>query len=56
MNMMLLATYMKKNDWDFDMGENGLLAVEAFMARPEGFDVIFMGDFPYFKSLRMTFC
>lgn len=41
--MMLLATYMRRNNWDFDTGENGLLALEAFIARREGFDVIFMG-------------
>jgi CheY-like chemotaxis protein len=42
-NMMLLATYMKKNKWDFEKAENGLLALQAFQRRPEGFDVIFMG-------------
>jgi hypothetical protein len=41
--MMLLATYMKKNKWDFEKAENGLLALQAFQRRPEGFDVIFMG-------------
>jgi hypothetical protein len=47
--MMLLATYMKKNKWDFEKGENGLLALEAFQNRPGGFDVIFMGKhlFPF---------
>lgn len=42
-NMMLLATYMKKNKWDFEKAENGLIALQAFQRRPEGFDVIFMG-------------
>jgi hypothetical protein len=41
--MMLLATYMKKNKWDFEKAENGLLALQAFQRRPKGFDVIFMG-------------
>lgn len=41
-NMMLLATYMKKNVWEFEKAENGLLALQAFQNRPEGFDVIFM--------------
>jgi len=41
-NMMLLATYMKKNGWDYDKAENGLIAFQAFQKRPEGFDVIFM--------------
>lgn len=41
-NMMLLATYMKKNKWEFEKATNGLLALQAFQKRPEGFDVIFM--------------
>ncbi|KAK0113937.1 hypothetical protein ONS96_014786 [Cadophora gregata f. sp. sojae] len=41
-NMMLLATYMKKNKWEFEKASNGLLALEAFRERPGGFDVIFM--------------
>lgn len=41
--MMLLATYMKKNGWEFEKAENGLVALQAFKGRPEGFDVIFMG-------------
>lgn len=43
MNMMLLSTYMRKNNWDFEKGENGLVALQAFENRPQGFDVIFMG-------------
>ncbi|PVH76709.1 hypothetical protein DL98DRAFT_283823 [Cadophora sp. DSE1049] len=41
-NMMLLATYMKKNKWEFEKASNGLLALEAFRETPGGFDVIFM--------------
>lgn len=41
-NMMLLATYMKKNKWEFEKASNGLIALEAFRERPGGFDVIFM--------------
>ncbi|CZT50117.1 uncharacterized protein RSE6_11049 [Rhynchosporium secalis] len=41
-NMMLLATYMKKNGWEFEKASNGLLALEAFRERPGSFDVIFM--------------
>jgi hypothetical protein len=44
--MMLLATYMKKNNWEFEKATNGLLALKAFQNRPEGFDVILMGSFP----------
>lgn len=42
-NMMLLSTYMKKNNWEFEMATNGLIALQAFQSRAEGFDVIFMG-------------
>jgi len=42
-NMMLLSTYIRKNDWDFEKGENGLLALQIFENRPQGFDIIFMG-------------
>ncbi|KAH7369618.1 hypothetical protein BKA65DRAFT_2440 [Rhexocercosporidium sp. MPI-PUGE-AT-0058] len=41
-NMMLLATYMKKNKWEFEKASNGLIALETFRERPGGFDVIFM--------------
>jgi hypothetical protein len=41
--MMLLATYMKKNQWEHEKATNGLLALQAFRASPQGFDVIFMG-------------
>jgi hypothetical protein len=43
-NMMLLATYMKKNDWQYETASNGLEALQAFSSRPGGFDVIFMGS------------
>ncbi|KAG0647333.1 Hybrid signal transduction dokA [Hyphodiscus hymeniophilus] len=42
-NMMLLATYMKKNGWEYEKATNGLIAMQVFQSRPEGFDVIFMG-------------
>lgn len=45
MNMMLLATYMKRKGWDYEEATNGLIALEAFENRPHGFDVIFMGTF-----------
>lgn len=44
-NMMLLATYMTKNGWEYEKAENGLIALQAFQSRPDGFDVIFMGMF-----------
>jgi CheY-like chemotaxis protein len=45
-NMMLLSTYMRKNNWPFESDENGLLALQTFESRPQGFDVIFMGNSP----------
>lgn len=41
-NMMLLATYMKKNGWEYETAVNGLDALQSFSSRPRGFDVIFM--------------
>lgn len=41
--MMLLETYMTKNKWELEKASNGLLAMQAFQNRPEGFGVIFMG-------------
>lgn len=43
--MMLLATYMKKNGWEYEKAINGLIAMQAFQNRQEGFDVIFMGSY-----------
>jgi CheY-like chemotaxis protein len=48
-NMMLLATYMKKNGWEYEKATNGLIAMQAFQNRPEGFDVIFMGKLSHFS-------
>ena len=42
-NMMLLETYMTKNKWKVEKATNGLIAMQAFRDRPEGFGVIFMG-------------
>jgi CheY-like chemotaxis protein len=53
-NMMLLATYMKRNGWDYEEATNGLIALQAFQNRPQGFDVIFMGKFCH--ALPITHC
>lgn len=42
-NLMLLATFMKKKKYPFTKAENGLLGVEAVKAEAENFDVILMG-------------
>jgi signal transduction histidine kinase len=46
-NLMLLATYMrkKKSNYTFEKAENGLIALEKVQARPDGFDIVFMGTF-----------
>jgi CheY-like chemotaxis protein len=41
-NALILATFLKKRGFPFSKAENGLLAVQAVKARPEGFDVILM--------------
>ena len=41
-NALILATFLKKRGCPFVKAENGLLAVQAVQARPEGFDVILM--------------
>jgi len=41
-NALILATYLRKRSYPFTQAENGLLAVQAVQARPEGFDVILM--------------
>lgn len=41
-NAMILATFLRKRGYPFAQAENGLLAVQAVQARPEGFDVILM--------------
>jgi hypothetical protein len=52
--MMLLATYMKKNGWEFEKATNGLIAMQAFRNNPQGFDVIFMGKILYFRQYSRT--
>jgi len=41
-NSLILATFLKKRGCPFSKAENGLLAVQAVQARPEGFDIILM--------------
>jgi hypothetical protein len=41
-NALILATFLKKRGYPFSKAENGLLAVQAVQARPDGFDVILM--------------
>jgi len=49
---------MKKNGWEYEKAENGLLALQAFQNSSEGFDVIFMGKlrlFLYFERAKLLF-
>lgn len=48
-NLMLLATFMKKRGYPFEKATNGLEALRAAESRPEGFDIILMGT--YLRSL-----
>jgi hypothetical protein len=47
-NLMLLATFMKKKKYPFAKAENGLLGVEAVKAGAKNFDVILMGMIYHF--------
>lgn len=42
-NLMLLATFLKKKGYPFEKATNGLEAFQAVEKRPEGFDIILMG-------------
>lgn len=44
-NLMLLATFMKKRGYPFEKATNGLEALRAAESRPEGFDIILMGTY-----------
>jgi hypothetical protein len=39
----LLETFTKKNNYEYDTAENGLLALQAFQNARDRFDIIFMG-------------
>lgn len=45
-NLMLLATFLKKKGYPFEKATNGLEALQAVEKRPEAFDIILMGMFP----------
>lgn len=42
-NLMLLATFLKKKGYPFEKAMNGLEAYQAVEKNPEGFDIILMG-------------
>lgn len=49
-NLRLLETFMTKRKYKLvDSAENGLLAVQAAEMQEDGYDIIFMGDFPHFS-------
>ncbi|KFY87320.1 hypothetical protein V500_07034, partial [Pseudogymnoascus sp. VKM F-4518 (FW-2643)] len=41
-NLKLLETFAKKNNYKYDSAENGLLALQAFQNTPNLYDIIFM--------------
>lgn len=43
MQLMLLATFLRKKQYTCTQAVNGLLAVEAVKARDRNFDIILMG-------------
>lgn len=49
-NLRLLETFMTKRKYKLvDSAENGLLAVQAAEMQEDGYDIIFMGNFPRFS-------
>lgn len=49
-NLMLLATFLKKKGYPFEKATNGLEAFQAVERRSEAFDIILMGMFFFFLS------
>ena len=39
----LLETFTKKNNYEYDTAENGLLALQAFQNARNLYDIVFMG-------------
>lgn len=39
----LLETFTKKNNYEYDTAENGLLALQAFQNTQNYYDIVFMG-------------
>jgi DNA-binding response OmpR family regulator len=39
----LLETFTKKNNYEYDTAENGLLALQAFQNTQSLYDIVFMG-------------
>ena len=39
----LLETFTKKNNYEYDTAENGLLALQAFQNTQNRYDIVFMG-------------
>jgi hypothetical protein len=39
----LLETFTKKNNYEYDTAENGLLALQAFQNTQNLYDIVFMG-------------
>ncbi|KAG0636886.1 hypothetical protein HOY80DRAFT_1138752 [Tuber brumale] len=54
-NLMLLATFMKKRGYPFEKATNGLEALRAAESRPEGFDIILMDlQMPIMSGIEST--
>ncbi|CAZ84335.1 unnamed protein product [Tuber melanosporum] len=54
-NLMLLATFMKKRGYPFEKATNGLEALRAAESRPGGFDIILMDlQMPIMSGIEST--
>lgn len=53
-NLRLLETYMRKRKYKLvDSAENGQLAVQAAESYEYGYDIIFMGKFPFLRPIHL---
>jgi len=54
-NLMLLATFLRKRKYPFTQAENGLISVQAVQSKPENFDVILMDlQMPVMSGIEAT--
>lgn len=54
-NLMLLATFLKKKGYPFEKATNGLEAFKAVERKSEAFDIILMGMFPFYYYYLFLF-
>ncbi|PGH06239.1 hypothetical protein AJ80_08208 [Polytolypa hystricis UAMH7299] len=54
-NLKLLSTFAKKNSYEYDAAENGLVALQAFQNAPKPHDIVFMDiSMPVMDGIEAT--